>query len=90
MLPWAFLAANTPALHPNISKAEKDYIENSLSVKTQVVAPTPWKDIFTSVPVWAFVITMFGQNWGYSTLLTEIPNYLSNIMHFEMKSVRYF
>ncbi|CAG9831759.1 unnamed protein product [Diabrotica balteata] len=86
MLAWAFLAANTPALHPNISKSEKEYIEKSLSVKTQVVPPTPWKKIFTSVPVWAFIITMFGQNWGYSTLLTEIPNYLDKIMNFKMTS----
>jgi len=57
----------------------------SVDVDEEILA-TPWKDIFTSLPVWAFVVAMFGQNWGYSTLMTEIPNYMKNIMHFDMQS----
>lgn len=49
--------------------------------------PTPWKAIFTSLPVWAFVLGNFGNNWGYSTLLTEMPTYLDKVMGFDMKSV---
>ncbi|XP_057667760.1 putative inorganic phosphate cotransporter isoform X1 [Diorhabda carinulata] len=87
MLAWIILSANTPATHSQISLAEREYIEKSLSVKAnEKVFPTPWKDIFTSLPVWAFIVAMFGQNWGYSTLLTEIPNYLNKIMNFDMHS----
>ncbi len=47
----------------------------------------PWKMIFKSVPVWALVITHFGQNWGFYTLLTQMPNYLKNVLNFDLKSV---
>ena len=26
------------------------------------------------------------QNWGFYTLLTELPTYMKNILHFDMKS----
>ncbi|GBM03563.1 Putative inorganic phosphate cotransporter [Araneus ventricosus] len=45
----------------------------------------PWKDILTSRFVWALVITHFGQNWGFYTLLTELPTYLAEILHFDIK-----
>ena len=47
----------------------------------------PWKSIATSVPVWAVTIAHFTNNWGYYTLLTCLPTYLKNILHFDMKSV---
>lgn len=87
MLAWILLCANTPATHSRISRAEREYIEKSLSVKAnEKIFPTPWKGIFTSLPMWAFIVAMFGQNWGYSTLLTEIPTYMDKIMNFDMKS----
>ena len=35
-LAWMFFVYNTPAKHPRISEAEKNYIETSLAVKEQV------------------------------------------------------
>ncbi|CAH1100629.1 unnamed protein product [Psylliodes chrysocephalus] len=85
MLAWVLLAANTPASHPKISKEEREYIQKSLSVnENDEISETPWKSIFTSVPVWAFIVAMFGQNWGYSTLLTEIPSYVKSIMNVDI------
>ncbi|CAG9865518.1 unnamed protein product [Phyllotreta striolata] len=85
MLAWMLLCANSPASHKWISNEERRYIQKSLSVKEDEEIPaTPWKSIFTSMPVWAFVVAMFGQNWGYSTMLTEIPSYLHSVMKFEM------
>lgn len=50
---------------------------------------TPWKEILTSLPVWAVLITHCGQNWGFWTLMTEIPIYLSYVMKFNIKSNSY-
>jgi len=47
----------------------------------------PWLKMATSLPVWAVCIAHFTNNWGYYTLLTCLPMYLKNILHFDMKSV---
>lgn len=49
---------------------------------------TPWKGIFTSVPVWALIIVHCGQNWGFWTLITELPIYMNNILEFKLEEVR--
>lgn len=47
----------------------------------------PWKAIFTSVPMWALIIVHCGQNWGYWTLITELPTYMNDILKFNLKEV---
>ena len=54
-------------------------------MRREDVPPVPWGRIFTSIPVWALVITHMAQNWGFYTLLTELPTYMKNILHFDMK-----
>lgn len=47
----------------------------------------PWKSVFTSVPVYALILAHFGQNFGYFMLLTELPTYLEQALHFDIKQV---
>jgi len=49
--------------------------------------PIPWKKIVTSIPVWAILIAHCCQNWGFYTLLTELPTYMKQILHFDIKTV---
>ncbi|KAH6937102.1 hypothetical protein HPB50_025563 [Hyalomma asiaticum] len=35
------------------------------------------------------MVTHFGQNWGFYTLLTEMPSYLKNILHFDIRKNGY-
>ncbi|PSN41741.1 hypothetical protein C0J52_16921, partial [Blattella germanica] len=37
----------------------------------------PFLEIFTSLPMWALIIAHSGQNWGFWTLLTEMPTYMN-------------
>ncbi|KAL3272615.1 hypothetical protein HHI36_014082 [Cryptolaemus montrouzieri] len=83
---WCFAGYNNPSHHPFISTEERFYIESSLGHLTHETLPTPWKGMFTSMPMWAIVIANFGQCWGYTTLLTEIPNYLHAIIGYDVKS----
>lgn len=46
---------------------------------------TPWKQIFTSTPMWALIIAHCGQSWGYWTLLTEMPTYLNSVLGFDIE-----
>ncbi|CAG9767278.1 unnamed protein product [Ceutorhynchus assimilis] len=82
-LAWGIFGSNSPEEHKYITKEERMYIQSSLKEVdvNKPAPPTPWKAILTSAPVWAIVVANFGQNWGYATLLTEIPNYLSKVAH---------
>ncbi|PFX25882.1 Vesicular glutamate transporter 2 [Stylophora pistillata] len=44
----------------------------------------PWKAIFTSLPVWAIVVAHFSENWGFYTLLTELPSFLKYRLDFDL------
>lgn len=52
------------------------------------MSATPWSSILTSIRVWAIVVAHFGQNWGYSVLITQLPSYMKSILHFDIKTVR--
>ena len=52
----------------------------------QVVA-LPKKDILLSLPFWGLMIGALGYDFGFYTLLTELPTYLKNIQHFDMSEV---
>lgn len=54
----------------------------------QPVTSIPWKSVFTSLPVWAIVVAHFCENWGFYTLLTELPTYMKNRLHFDLGRVR--
>lgn len=88
---WCILSAifsqNSPSDHPRIGEAEKYYIENSLGhVDGKTIHGTPWKEIWTSLPMWAILISHCGQNWGFWTLMTEIPSYMGHVMNFNIKA----
>lgn len=90
---WYFLVFSSPRSHPRISPSEKDYIERNLvqantSFPDGKLPPPPIKSIFTSPPFLALIVANMCQNWGFYTLLTEIPTYLQNIQHFSLENVR--
>ena len=50
-------------------------------------SPLPWKQILTSLPVMAIVVAHFAENWGFYTLLTELPSFLSDVMDYDLYMV---
>ena len=46
----------------------------------------PWRSILTSVPVWAITCAHVSQAFGVYVLLTELPNYMKNILDMDLKS----
>ena len=51
---------------------------------------TPWKSIFTSLPVWAIIVGHFANNWGFYTILTNIPTYFKDILGVNIREVIYY
>ncbi|XP_072745687.1 putative inorganic phosphate cotransporter isoform X2 [Anoplolepis gracilipes] len=82
---FLYFGADSPAEHRNISQKERMFIEKSLRTtenenESNQKLRIPWKEMFTSLPMWALMIVHCGQNWGYWTLLTEMPSYMTGVM----------
>ncbi|XP_063878516.1 sialin-like isoform X2 [Scylla paramamosain] len=83
---WFRYAYDTPDDHPTISAAEKHYIRQSIGHhRGKMGQNVPWRSILTSVPFMTLVVAHVCHNWGFYCLLTELPTYLRNIQHFNMK-----
>ena len=65
---WFLLCYDSPATHPRISTTEREYWEKMIGA-TQLVArpPTSWRNILTSLPVWALTVALFVYCWGFSS-----------------------
>ncbi|KAJ3645134.1 hypothetical protein Zmor_022820 [Zophobas morio] len=86
----AIVGSNKPKDSKIISEEERLYIEASLDRSPDAKnLATPWRDILTSRAFWALLIAHCGQNWGFWTLMTEIPSYMSEVMNFQIKSNSY-
>lgn len=84
---WLFFGFDSPNNHPRISAEEKLYILQSVGTRRDPHAtPFPWRKVAKSVPVWAIIVANFGHNWGFYTLLTNIPTYLSKVLHFGIQN----
>ncbi|XP_032690814.1 putative inorganic phosphate cotransporter isoform X1 [Odontomachus brunneus] len=76
-----------PEKDPHIAEDEKKYIVSALWGSAGASSPpVPWKSIVTSLPFWAILIAHMGHNYGYETLMTELPTYMKQILHFDIKS----
>ncbi|XP_025093980.1 putative inorganic phosphate cotransporter isoform X2 [Pomacea canaliculata] len=90
-LPWTLMVTDSPLDHPHISSKERDYIADSLMGmvsldRNKQSAKVPWNDAFRSRPVWACIFCHMCFNWGEYTFLTNIPTYLKEVLHFDVKS----
>ncbi|KYN19927.1 Putative inorganic phosphate cotransporter [Trachymyrmex cornetzi] len=76
-----------PEQHPSIAEDEKKFILSSLwgSAGISSSPPVPWKSIATSLPFWAILMAHMGQNYGYETLMTQLPTFMKQILHFSIK-----
>lgn len=41
----------------------------------------------TSLPFYAILFAHMGQNYGYETLMTELPTYMKQVLRFSIKEV---
>ncbi|XP_001849053.2 sialin [Culex quinquefasciatus] len=84
---WMFFIKTSPEVDHWISPKEKEFILGSLG-RTEGVKEKikhPWRGILTSAAVWALVASHFSENWGFYTLLTQLPTFLKDTMHFQLE-----
>nr|CAI5843027.1 unnamed protein product [Callosobruchus analis] len=77
----------SPQEDPSITATELAYITESLKyVDTNKHKKIPWKSLATSMPVWAITMSHFAENWGFYTLLTELPKYMKSKIIYNSKT----
>ncbi|XP_020292966.1 putative inorganic phosphate cotransporter isoform X2 [Pseudomyrmex gracilis] len=81
-----------PEQDPRIAEDEKKYILSALwgSANTSASPPVPWKSIAVSLPFWAILMAHMGHNYGYETLMTQLPTFMKQILHFDIKQNGFF
>ncbi|XP_046615491.1 sialin [Neodiprion virginianus] len=82
---WTIFVTDDPEDDPYISKAELRHIKGSLKQVDNEKVVHPWKDIVTSMPVWAIVAAHFSENWGFYTMLTQLPTFLSDTLDYKLE-----
>ncbi|XP_067009899.2 sialin isoform X2 [Anabrus simplex] len=95
IVPWIYFVYDAPEIHPRISNREKDFIirgrqqspieDHKVQEKREAVSSTPWVSIMTSLPFWAAVVMMSSFLWINNTLLIQLPSYITNVLHFNIK-----
>jgi len=82
---WFLLCYDSPATHPRMSTAERQYWEKVIGT-TDLAArpPTPWRKMLTSVPVWALAVAFFANDWCFYTVASCIPMFMHDVLGFNM------
>lgn len=86
---WFIFIYETPAVHPRISPEERREIEDAIGTSTSKQRPTyvPWVSILSSPCVWAIIVTHGCSVFGYFTVVNQLPTYMKQILHFNIKEV---
>ena len=78
-----------PSVCHRINDRERKYIMSSLwGTATVSSPPVPYKAIVFSMPFYAILLAHMGQNYGYETLMTELPTYMKQVLRYSLKAVR--
>ncbi|KAL1117414.1 hypothetical protein AAG570_004740 [Ranatra chinensis] len=85
-LAFCFLCYSDPASHPYISQQEREYLSQTIGClkRKKEQAPTPWKSLALSLPLWGLVIGQIGHDWGLFTIQTDLPKYMKSVMKFSI------
>ncbi|XP_049779601.1 sialin-like [Schistocerca cancellata] len=85
-LPWWLLAADSPAQHKNIDPAERRYIEATIQSSAKQKLPVPWRSLLPTPVTWALVGYLMASDIALYLLLSTLPLYIADILHFDVES----
>ncbi|XP_047991090.1 putative inorganic phosphate cotransporter [Leguminivora glycinivorella] len=84
---YIFIGSGEPQNSKLISEEEKLYIQTSLGqIGGKKSITTPWMSLLTSMPFVSLIIVHCCQNWGFYTLMTEMPSYMSQVFGVNVKA----
>ncbi|XP_063699068.1 putative inorganic phosphate cotransporter isoform X2 [Culicoides brevitarsis] len=84
---FTLLCYSDPGSHPFIKDREKEYLNKELGQLTRdkTLPPTPWMAIITNGPMLALIAAQIGHDWGFFIMVTDLPKYMSDVLHFSIK-----
>ncbi|XP_050671020.1 sialin-like isoform X2 [Leptidea sinapis] len=83
---WTFLCYSEPNDHPFITKEELEYLSKTVT-RAEITSkkdPVPWKAIFRSPAAWALICAGIGHDWGFYTMVTDLPKYMHDVLKFDI------
>jgi len=84
---WVLICYNNPYEHPFISEREVKFLHDRMNEHThKKPPPVAWRHMLLSAPVWALIIAQVGHDWGFFTLVTDLPKYMSSVLKYSIKS----
>ncbi|XP_049790971.1 sialin-like [Schistocerca nitens] len=96
VIPCLYFIYDEPESHPRITEKEKDFLlthtgrdlteskkKKELEKEDELIR-NPWPLILTCPAMWAHNIISIGGAWVNYTLLSELPTYMENILHYDI------
>ncbi|XP_066137490.1 putative inorganic phosphate cotransporter isoform X2 [Euwallacea fornicatus] len=83
---WMMFVYDSPSAHPRIDRQEQAFILASIGPQDEDKGSVPWLKMFTCLPLWAILVTQCGNSWAFYTILTELPTYMAQILHFKIET----
>ncbi|GLG93805.1 Putative inorganic phosphate cotransporter [Gryllus bimaculatus] len=85
---WWAQTADSPERDRRVSDKERRFIEDALGVDTATakVSFHPWRRFFTSPAYLGKLVAHFCANWGFYTLVTQMPMYLKDTLGFDLRA----
>jgi len=85
---WFAIVRETPSQDKYISAQELHYLSTTV-VQTKKIkfSETPWRSIFTSLPVWATIVSCSAESYTYYLLMTQLPVYLNDTTSLNIEDV---
>lgn len=87
---WSLICYSTPNTHPFISDSEKKFLNENVQAlihsEKQRLEPVPWKALLRSVPLWSLIVAGIGHDWGYFSMVTDLPKYMTDVLKFNIRS----
>ncbi|KAH8413264.1 hypothetical protein KR009_009278, partial [Drosophila setifemur] len=83
---FTLMCFSFPFTHPYIKQKELDYLLEQIPPKAKDKPKTPWKAIFTNVPMYALICAQIGHDWGFYIMVADLPKYMHDVMRFSIRS----
>ena len=83
---WCLIVYDSPDTHPRISQSERTFIKTQSQVDDGKKYKIPWKGIFTSLPFYGLLVAHFSVNFINYGLMSVLPQYLSEVLNFDIAS----
>ncbi|CAL1526622.1 unnamed protein product [Lymnaea stagnalis] len=81
------LIDDSPSSHRFITEAEQSYITESISQREATsMVKIPWKAILTCLPFWGIVSAHVSYTWGLFLFLSTLPQYMYEVLKFDIKN----